>query len=1116
MAQLGNLLVTGSSRLLGKLFCEDINISNSLVVKTLNATDVTAHSVTTSALTVNGNATTTGTLNVGNSQANGKISVNGKVAIRDYGYNWLGINDGYAESWSTQGVFFGKSIIRTDTAFQLGSNGDKVLLNTSSAKFNVPVTINNSLAANNITATNVTINDTLKAFKYELNTIQDLGDEFCVAPTIYIQPGATVNVSKASSTTITVSILDKTAITSDSIQGVRWAQNSKIKFQGKIDGLHIRCSGIMAAKLNTTANTMSLTLTVESAIADHFATAKNGVSYSDISVMLYQRYGKKIGSTDNAYSYVGIRMSATGSVNAAPYIDIWGSKSSSDPDTVYTIPSVRLGYLDGLTCGGYSCNGYGLYADNVYLNGTIISKSGTIGQYKITDSSLIAGNGDTCTGMGGNQAFWAGNNDSNNAPFHVGYDGSFYASKANITGSITATTGKLAGWTIEGCKLYCGSKITGTTESLYTILASLGSDSTSDAIPVLGIGCTDNSFSDAKFLVNSDGHCELKDIAATGGTIGAFNISHTALSYGEVSDDNIYEKIMSTNINDNNVFLLSPKNVGMGTYYNYLYIPMYTGVGDAEIKSGRLRFSCKYNSYASLDNNSLEIMDSDVDPWAIPFNSAEIDYLKDNGTTYYSRIDSDVRGFVSYYAPHTIALKRYDKYPSMPFLEYFYLGLKTTNSCYTDGDAQFIKFDSTVLSFGTEKKISIGGLYQRGNLSSIFGYQNLAVGRYSLSGGQECESYARASFSYGLGLYTDNVAQTVIGRYNKHHLKSSSSITSAKDFINAYSENGIESIDSSAFIIGNGSDTSNRSNAFTVDWDGNTWAAGSITAIGSVKGTDFNGFTINKSIPSDAKFTDTVTTIVNSCDSDSTTSALSAAQGKSLKAYIDSYFYPGSKSSYSFTTEQPLFLNGNCLNHNNAQLLIQHNDSVIRFRNDGGSFYIMNGNTSSWTNYISFDTGGNVVVPRNLTVTNGGWLYVPSAIKASTTSAANAYISSDTGVLAKTSKTSSRRFKDSITPELDDDLNPEHLYDVDVIQFKYKKDYFTNEDDIRYRKNMIGLIAEDVYDKYKIAADWHVDEDSGEVLVDGWNNQYMIPAMLKLIQEQHKEIEKLKQIIGGE
>lgn len=463
MAQLGNLLVTGSSRLLGKLFCNDISVGNELTVKTLNTTDFTANSIITNGLTVNGNATTTGTLNVGNSQANGKISINGKVVIRDYGSSWLGINDGYAGSWLSSGVYFGKSTIRTDTTFQLGENGNKILFNTSSAKFSIPVTINNSLAANNITATNVTINDTLKAFKYELNTIQDLGGEFLIAPTIYIQSGATVQVSKASSTTITVSILDKSAITSDIIQGVSWSKDSKIKFQGKIDGISIRCDGVMANKLNTTANTMALTLTVDSSIANHFATANNNASYSDISILLYQRYGKNISGT-NTYSPVGIRMSATGSSNAAPYVDIWGSKSSSDSDVIYTIPSVRLGYLNGLSVTydntTVNCAGYGLYADNVYLNGTIISNAGSIGGFRITDNEITNGIWGTdksvlvCTGsttsksIGGSASiadwcFTAG------SKFGVTTSGDMYASNAIISGKVTATSGTIGGCVIK-------------------------------------------------------------------------------------------------------------------------------------------------------------------------------------------------------------------------------------------------------------------------------------------------------------------------------------------------------------------------------------------------------------------------------------------------------------------------------------------------------------------------------------------------------------------------------------------------------------------------------------------------------------------------------------------
>ena len=614
MAQLGNLLVTGSSRLLGKLFCNDISVGNELTVKTLNTTDFTANSIITSGLTVNGNTTTTGTLNVGNSQANGKISINGKVVIRDYANNgWLGINDTLA--W-TNGVYFGKTTVRTDGIFQVGDAGNKVLFNQSSAKFSVPVTINNSLAANNITATNVTVNDTLKAFKYDLNTIKDLGGEFCVAPTIYIQSGAKVNVSKASATTITVSILDKTAITSDSIQGVRWAQNSKIKFQGKIDGLNIRCSGIMAAKLNTTANTMSLTLTVESAIADHFATAKNGVSYSDISVMLYQRYGKKIGSTtENVYSPVGIRMSATGSTNAAPYVDIWGSKSNSDPDTVYTVPSVRLGYLDGLKCGTYDCVGYGLYADNVYLNGTIISNSGTIGgfkidnnslnngtwgtdksvlvctgtniakavggssaingwcftagskfgvttngdlyasnanisgtitsekgkigKYTITGTSLWTGDGSTCSGIGGNQAFWAGSDSSNDAAFRVSYSGELVATNANITGTIntndiTATSGTIGSFKLDSTYLQSSDKTVGL------------SASSSDWAFWAG-GFTSDT---AKFRVTRAGQLYTSHITATGGTIGGWVIT---------SDD-----IQGSNTYDGTLYTIGLKNVTTG------------------------------------------------------------------------------------------------------------------------------------------------------------------------------------------------------------------------------------------------------------------------------------------------------------------------------------------------------------------------------------------------------------------------------------------------------------------------------------------------------------------------------------------------------------------------
>lgn len=95
--------------------------------------------------------------------------------------------------------------------------------------------------------------------------------------------------------------------------------------------------------------------------------------------------------------------------------------------------------------------------DSKYLkwdaSGNITAKGGTIGKYKITNQWLFTGSGSTCTGIGGNQAFWAGAEDSNSAPFRVGYDGSFVAENATIYGNIETGNIGDAGdtaWLIDG------------------------------------------------------------------------------------------------------------------------------------------------------------------------------------------------------------------------------------------------------------------------------------------------------------------------------------------------------------------------------------------------------------------------------------------------------------------------------------------------------------------------------------------------------------------------------------------------------------------------------------------------------------------------------------------
>lgn len=91
------------------------------------------------------------------------------------------------------------------------------------------------------------------------------------------------------------------------------------------------------------------------------------------------------------------------------------------------------------------------------FSGQITATEGTIGKYKITDQWLITGSGSTCTGIGGNQAFWAGADSSNSAPFRVGYDGKFVSSNADISGKIGATSGTIGKYEITDTYLKTGS-----------------------------------------------------------------------------------------------------------------------------------------------------------------------------------------------------------------------------------------------------------------------------------------------------------------------------------------------------------------------------------------------------------------------------------------------------------------------------------------------------------------------------------------------------------------------------------------------------------------------------------------------------------------------------------
>ena len=121
-----------------------------------------------------------------------------------------------------------------------------------------------------------------------------------------------------------------------------------------------------------------------------------------------------------------------------------------------------------------------------------------------------------------------------------------------------------------------------------------------------------------------------------------------------------------------------------------------------------------------------------------------------------------------------------------------------------------------------------------------------------------------------------------------------------------------------------------------------------------------------------------------------------------------------------------------------------------------------------------------------------------------TASAANAFINSVSGLIAR-STASSQEYKTDIVnltsvPELD----PKALYDLPVRAFRFKDNYLPETDD---RAGMLvpGFIAEEVDAIYPIAADYV--EGKG---VETWNDRMIIPALLALIQEQNERIKTLE------
>ena len=487
MAQLNNLIVTGSSRFLNKVYFSNGG-------------------------TFNGN------ININN----GELQIYGRTALMGYD-SWLRINE---PKHFTSGIYCGNGTLRTDGEFQVGDNGNCFKANSSAITCNRSLIVNagvdfgygatirnaglelyfstpfidfhfnnsnkdftsriieskesvlsingvtcssSNLVANNVSATNVNVSsrinadaataifnnvyvkDELRSTTWAIDNITNLGSTFYVSPCI-IFTNPSVYINSKSGTTVTLTITDNNIISS-TIGGQTWTSGSKIKLMGRINTSVLGIvNGTMARQLNTTtAKTAYITLNF--ATTDDCAGIEQGKTYSgsavgDLKMMMYEVNLNVNGTTKNRP--VGIRMSSYNEDKKSS-IDIYNGTVDDGK------PIVRMGYLGELPAvNGENPTGYGFYAvGNAFFSGRIVSGSGKIGNWNIGTDSLYVPNRTGISSNTGKFAFWAGESNSENgangsdAVFRVGHNGVLIATNATITGSITATSGRIGNCSIE-------------------------------------------------------------------------------------------------------------------------------------------------------------------------------------------------------------------------------------------------------------------------------------------------------------------------------------------------------------------------------------------------------------------------------------------------------------------------------------------------------------------------------------------------------------------------------------------------------------------------------------------------------------------------------------------
>lgn len=508
MAFLQNLIVTGGSKFLNKIYATDMDVSGTF--STSGSISVGGTLSVTGASTLKG-ISTTSINNTGTLRNEGAVELFHATPFIDFHYG------------KSTADYTSRIIESTSGTITITPN---LKVGTSATIPTATITTANISTSNMSTgiAENLNVTNKLHATHFDLQSVAQLGGAFYISPTIKFPTNSNTTFTITKNGATANIIISDSAITSTTLAGVVWGTNAKVKASGKIGTVTTGTMDGTVTGINTSNHTLTISVSGENS-SSITAGTYTSANIDNFCVMMYNTGTHPVGIMMNSYGTDG-----------RTYIDIHGGTSSA------TEPNVRIGNLGGLSFNGTTLsNQWGIYTNNGYYTGSIVANGGKIGGFTIGSTAIYTGtltaNSDNNIGLSSADfTRTIGGTSRSGLRFAIGDKVGITGDGVLYTYGLQATGGKIGGWTISSADLHNTTSVTtGTASTQYGTFIAVGTSNTAKVISAGSRSYDGSTYGNwnYKFYVRNDGY-----MYATSGSIGNWVIGSNALYKGTMGTAN--------------------------------------------------------------------------------------------------------------------------------------------------------------------------------------------------------------------------------------------------------------------------------------------------------------------------------------------------------------------------------------------------------------------------------------------------------------------------------------------------------------------------------------------------------------------------------------------------